>query len=470
MSNIKISNLPLIPSVSPDDVLPIVDSGFTTTYKVKVSSLQGTSGTSGSSGSSGTSGTSGLGFNWQGGWQSITTYYKNDVVYYSGASYVALGTIAAGGNPPDINASWENMNAQGASGTSGSSGVSGTSGSSGVSGSSGTSGTSGTSGASNSVYSGGTLVVNGATILNFSGATITDAGGGQANITINVPVGVWQEGTAADSIVPSYMPASSGTTTATTYSRSITLTNTIEIVPDGYTNTINRNKLNGGSFVMGANNNITGGASDSYFQGGQIINGAHNQFTNVNGGRSSVILGAFNSINGNYNFIQGDNGGINGAYSMLIVQNNKQIGSFSNYNFCGGGYGGSIAAGGSHILWGEQSSILTSGDYNRHFGNNGNITSSSHASILNGSGHNITSSNNSAIIGGTGNTISSKANAVMIGCINRTAIAPDSTHLEALILMNPLTEYSNNAAAKAGGLLDGQLYRNNSGAVHIVFT
>jgi hypothetical protein len=37
MSNIKISNLPLRPSVSPDDVLPIVDSGFTTTYKLKVS-------------------------------------------------------------------------------------------------------------------------------------------------------------------------------------------------------------------------------------------------------------------------------------------------------------------------------------------------------------------------------------------------------------------------------------------------
>ena len=196
MSNIKISNLPLIPSVSPDDVIPIVDSGFTTTYKVKVSSLAGTSGTSGSSGTSGTSGTSGLGFNWQGGWQSITTYFINDVVYYSGASYVALGTIPAGGNPPTINASWENMNAQGASGTSGTSGTSGSSGSSGTSGSSGSSGTngatgsagssgtSGTSGMSNDVYSGGTLVVPGATILNFSGATITSGGTGQANITI----------------------------------------------------------------------------------------------------------------------------------------------------------------------------------------------------------------------------------------------------------------------------------------------
>jgi hypothetical protein len=61
-------------------------------------------------------------------------------------------------------------------------------------------------------------------------------------------------------------------------------------------------------------------------------------------------------------------------------------------------------------------------------------------------------------------------NAQMIGCNNRTAIAPDSTHLEKLVLMTPLTEYANNAAAKSGGLVDGQLYRNNSGAIHIVFT
>jgi hypothetical protein len=480
MSNIKISNLPLIPSVSPDDVLPIVDSGFTTTYKVKVSSLQGTSGTSGSSGSSGTSGTSGLGFTWQGGWQSITTYFINDVVYYSGASYVALGTIAAGGNPPDVNASWENMSAQGAAGTngtSGTSGVSGSSGTSGVSGSSGTSGvngSSGTSGLSNSVYSGGTLVVSGATILNFvSGATITSGGTGQADISIDVPVGVWKAGNATNSIVPTSYPSASGTTSATTYSRSITLTNTIEIVPDGYTNTIKRDKTNGGNIVMGVNNVITGGANDNQFQGGQIVVGAHNSITNVNYGRASVILGAFNSVETNYGFIQGDNGYIGGGnYNFLISQNNKQIYS-GQHSLCGGGYGGSIGGSGFNlgcILFGDQSSIAGVGDWNRHFGNNGNITTSSYAAILNGSGHNITSSNNSAIIGGTGNTISSKANAVMIGCINRTAIAANSTHLEALILMNPLTEYANNAAAKGGGLVDGQLYRDNSGGVHIVFT
>jgi hypothetical protein len=467
MSNIKISNLPLIPSVSPDDVLPIVDSGFTTTYKVKVSSLQGTSGTSGVSGSSGTSGTSGLGFTWQGGWQSITTYFINDVVYYSGASYIALGTIAAGGNPPDINASWENMSAQGAAGTNGTSGTSGVSGSSGTSGVSGSSGTSGTSGMSNDVYSGGTLVVPGATILNFSGATITSGGTGQADISIDVPVGVWKAGNATNSIVPTSYPSASGTTSATTYSKNFTLTNTIEIVPDGYTNTINRSKLNGGSIVMGVNNVITGGANDNQSQGGQIVVGGYNSMTNVNYGRSSVILGGFNTINGNMNFIQGDSGNINGAYSMIISQNNKQIGSFGNYNLCGGGYGGSIAAGSSNILFGDASSILTSGDYNRHFGSNGNITSSSHASILNGSGHNITSSNNSAIIGGTGNTITSKANAVMVGCSNRTATTSGATFVENLVVFNyAALDYADDTAAAAGGVVLGQVY-HNAGALRI---
>ena len=238
MSNIKISNLPLIPSVSPDDVLPIVDSGFTTTYKVKVSSLQGTSGTSGVSGSSGTSGTSGLGFTWQGGWQSITTYFINDVVYYSGASYVALGTIAAGGNPPDVNASWENMNAQGASGTSGSSGSSGTSGSSGVSGTSGTSGSSGTSGMSNDVYSGGTLVVSGATKLNFSGATITDAGGGQANITIQAGGGsssgenfiIVEVGSSPTTNGTNLLAAYAGAKTKTPYGNALSVDNRYTII------------------------------------------------------------------------------------------------------------------------------------------------------------------------------------------------------------------------------------------------
>jgi hypothetical protein len=68
-------------------------------------------------------------------------------------------------------------------GTNGTSGSSGTSGQNGTSGSSGSSGTSGSSSAVD-VYSGGTLVVSQATILDFSGATITSGGTGVANIVI----------------------------------------------------------------------------------------------------------------------------------------------------------------------------------------------------------------------------------------------------------------------------------------------
>jgi hypothetical protein len=641
MSNIKISNLPLIPSVSPDDVLPIVDSGFTTTYKVKVSSLQGTSGTSGVSGSSGTSGTSGLGFTWQGGWQSITTYFINDVVYYSGASYVALGTIAAGGNPPDVNASWENMNAQGqagTNGTSGTSGVSGSSGTSGTSGTDGTSGTSGTSGMSNSVYSGGTLVVSGATILNFSGATITSGGTGQANITITAEGGLvngtgtsslkqkdgltttpatasatnsiaignaasaggnnsvsigtntggWTLGTdsiaigkhpglgSSNNIIAIGSGAYNNTpfgiaighetsaqqngicigsnTTRATGSHSVSLGNAIEnnigtySVVIGYNNRAgiapnfngnpygvligsgHRADTNGfyNSVLGGVNNTISGATSNSFIGNGVgltsvrtgdiIINSSGNTITgtgeykisiggfgntisgsgtfgtiingnsnSITGGINNAIIGGQSNTNsstrgfiagginntatGTNNFVAGESNNASGWNAYIIGYNNQNS---AEIGFIGGGNSCNLQGQTNGIIGAEQTTILGSTTNTKQnfigggFGNN--ITTSLRASVIGGLTNAITSSPDSAIIGGTGNTITSKANAVMIGCINRTAIAPDSTHLEALILMNPLTEYSNNAAAKAGGLLDGQLYRNNSGAVHIVFT
>jgi hypothetical protein len=63
-------------------------------------------------------------------WNShITSYGVNDVVYYSGNSYIAVNEVyTAGQNPPDNNNDWELMTA----GQSGSSGTNGTSGSSGT--------------------------------------------------------------------------------------------------------------------------------------------------------------------------------------------------------------------------------------------------------------------------------------------------------------------------------------------------
>ena len=374
MSNIKISNLPLIPSVSPDDVLPIVDSGFTTTYKVKVSSLQGTSGTSGSSGTSGTSGSSGLGFTWQGGWQSITTYFINDVVYYSGASYVALGTIAAGGNPPTTNASWENMNAQGqagTNGTSGTSGVSGSSGTSGVSGSSGTSGvngTSGTSGQSNSVYSGGTLVVSGATILNFSGATITSGGTGQANITITAEGGL-VNGTGTSSL----KQKNGLTTTPATASG----TNTIAIGNGaGASGTgdisIGTGSVSGGN-TIGIGNNLNSIANQSVAIGSALY-GNGNLCVMIGNDLAAytncVVIGGTSRATGNGGITIGmSNDNNEGVESSILGYNNK----ISNETYASVLYG----LGGSYNNIVASNSFIgfntTNRNYNSIFGGNSNI-------------------------------------------------------------------------------------------------
>jgi hypothetical protein len=503
MSNIKISNLPLIPSVSPDDVLPIVDSGFTTTYKVKVSSLQGTSGTSGSSGTSGTSGSSGLGFTWQGGWQSITTYFINDVVYYSGASYVALGTIAAGGNPPDVNASWENMNAQGqagTNGTSGTSGVSGSSGTSGTSGTDGTSGTSGTSGMSNSVYSGGTLIVSGATILNFSGATITSGGTGQANITITAEGGL-VNGTGTSSL----KQKDGLTTTPATASgtNSIAIGNNANASGDdsvcigdiaGNTTTLrsisigkhgqvvgNQIVVIGSATFTAGNGGIAIGHETAAYNGGIVLGGNTSRATSI----GAITLGNSNERNlgSGYSSILGYGNKIGDAPNFNPGPYNNIVASFSVIN-------GDSSAYGYNNIFGGSGNYITGNTENTFIGNGFNLTSVRTGDvIINNSGNTITgtgtyklsiggfgntissSGNYNSMIGGSGNTISgTTSGATMIGCVNRTAIAPNSTHLEKLILMAPLTEYSNNGAAKAGGLVDGQLYRDNSGAVHIVFT
>jgi hypothetical protein len=119
--------------------------------------------------------------------------------------------------------------------------------------------------------------------------------------------------------------------------------------------------------------------------------------------------------------------------------------------------------------YGRNSSIIASYECFL-FNPQGNTTRGNHNGFLFEGGSTISGSTSTGFMFGSGNTATDKTNAIGIGLKNRTLVANDSTHLEALILMTPLTEYSNNAAAKAGGLLDGQLYRNNSGAVHIVFT
>ena len=194
--------------------------------------------------------------------------------------------------------------------------------------------------------------------------------------------------------------------------------------------------------------------------------------SNTNSSTRGVIAGGNdNTASGTNNFIAGQNNTASGWNAYILGYNNQVS---AEIGFVGGGNSCNLQGQTNGIIGAEQSRILGSTSNTKQsfigggFGNQ--INTSLRASIIAGQSNTITSSPDSAIIGGTGNTISNKSKVVMLGCNGRTAIVPDATHLEALVLMTPLTEYANNAAAKAGGLLDGQLYRDNSGAVHIVFT
>ena len=104
---------------------------------LSVTGFTGGGGTSGTSGSSGVSGTSGVSFIWKGIWDGNLAYYVNEVVEYSGSSYICIQSLPFDFTPPPANTDYWDLLAQagtsGANGTSGSSGINGTSGSSGVS-------------------------------------------------------------------------------------------------------------------------------------------------------------------------------------------------------------------------------------------------------------------------------------------------------------------------------------------------
>jgi collagen type VII alpha len=122
------------------------------------SGLAGTSGSSGTSGAAGSSGTSGAGFVWRGAWEPIPTVYVGgqDVVSYTGGSYIKIGDGNSGSAPPFDSIRWSPIAETGSAGDNGSSGTSGIDGTSGTSGTTGTSGSTGSSGTSGSTGSSGT--------------------------------------------------------------------------------------------------------------------------------------------------------------------------------------------------------------------------------------------------------------------------------------------------------------------------
>jgi hypothetical protein len=123
-----------------------------------LSGATGSSGTSGLAGTSGSSGTSGAGFVWRGAWEPIPTVYVGgqDVVSYTGGSYIKIGDGNSGSAPPFDSIRWSPIAETGSAGDNGSSGTSGIDGTSGTSGTTGTSGSTGSSGTSGSTGSSGT--------------------------------------------------------------------------------------------------------------------------------------------------------------------------------------------------------------------------------------------------------------------------------------------------------------------------
>ena len=201
-----------------------------------------------------------------------------------------------------------------------------------------------------------------------------------------------------------------------------------------------QNKLYGGNDLgFGIFGGYVNTIASNGGQGITIIGGSTNRIRNFDSSGEArlnygSILGGFNNFIGyNPSAGGGDNSGMN-AYPSIINGYNNQI------------LGGDIA---------------TAPYYRNYYSH---ISNSKNCIISGGTtGATIIGCVDTIVDGG-------KVNAVMIGTSGKTAVASNSTHLEALVLMTPLTEYANNTAAKAGGLVDGQLYRDNSGAIHIVFT
>lgn len=229
---------------------------------------------------------------------------------------------------------------------------------------------------------------------------------------------------------------------------------------------------NDGGFglVTGENNNlrgrwaILGGSSNTFeitwgmTQGLGNTSAAGNSFMAFTFGDYNQIRGA--AFHTDYHF--GSSSCIlRTQYIYNVRSNNGTLGSYNSTYANASGSTGNFYGRNNSIIGSVSSTMLnpttntTRGDFN---------------GILFSSGSTISGSSQTGLLFSSGSTAIDKTNAIGIGLKDRTLIANDTTHLEALILMTPLTEYPNNAAAKAGGLLDGQLYRDSSGGVHIVFT
>jgi hypothetical protein len=108
----------------------------------------GLTGAQGPQGLQGPAGTNGTGFNFRNAFDPTATYAVNDVVTYSGSTYVAIATNGPGSQTPDQNSSaWSVMAQQGAIGQTGAQGAQGATGPQGPIGLTGAAGSQGATGA-----------------------------------------------------------------------------------------------------------------------------------------------------------------------------------------------------------------------------------------------------------------------------------------------------------------------------------
>ena len=255
----------------------------------------------------------------------------------------------------------------------------------------------------------------------------------------------------------------------------------------GFRNTINTQSRSTGALVGSANSNVSGDAGFCLGVGD----------SNTIGSRFSIVVGTSNNSGSHtwsYMLGQANSHSTSNSFVGFTFGANNQLLGGANYNDYHFGSRASVLK--TTYIYNENSSNGTlgtttgryagvndfSGDYYGRnnsiiasyecylFNPTSNTTRGNHNGFLYEQGSTISGSTHTGFMFGTGNTATNKTNAIGIGLKNRTLVANDTTHLEALILMTPLAEYANNAAAKSGGLVDGQLYRDSSGGVHIVFT
>ena len=264
----------------------------------------------------------------------------------------------------------------------------------------------------------------------------------------------------------------------------------------GYDNTINAYNLRGNGIIGGETNTISGVAKA--FIGG----GTNNTLSGNNG---YIIAGSNNSV-------AASNGGIIGSNSSTISNGNDSstniFGGTSNEMINNGGLGtfivgglenkirnfdgttnaderrvlGGIIGGRNNKISGDTSSIngshavpiILGGLENNMSGSTGNGTF--YSSIISSSGSTIVNSTLSSHINSKGSTISGGDNIVMLGCSGRTGTNSYTTYVETLEAFTHvvLNDYSNlnfadDAAAATGGVPLGGVY-HTSGALKVRIT